>query len=134
MAFTLPNFNVSCFIWHPPNAPPNPPDENLACQFYVTSRGQWGMVPGDNTLYIPPIYLRLQPGSALLVGDVVECPPATGRFYVVRWVEVMHLGFPNQYLAGILEQQVGAPPPGGELLLEDGTAIWLEDGTPILLE
>lgn len=134
MAFTLPNFNVSCFIWHPPNASPAVPDVNVECQLYFTSRGQFDLVPGDPASYVPPIYLRVPPGTDLRSGDQVECLPGTGWFYTVRWVERVHLGFPNEYLVGIVEQQVGAPPPGGELLLEDGTAILLEDGTPILLE
>lgn len=132
MPFTVPNFNLSCNQWRPPNVPPDPPTDFLACQLYLNSRVAVNILPGDFTRYVPVLYLRVPFGTDLQVNDVIEVEAGSAWFYTVRWVERVHLGFPNEYFVGVLEQRT--PVVLGELLLEDGTPIFLEDGTPILLE
>lgn len=134
MPFTLPNFNVACFVWRPPNLPPNPPDLNTACQLYVNSRGLLDIQPGLNDIWVPPVYLRVPAGTDIAPDDVVECNSASGHWYKIRWVERMHLGFPNEYLVGILEQTSNPTPPAARVLLEDATDLLQEDATFVLLE
>lgn len=135
MAFTPPIYNLFCSVWRPPNAPPAVEDFTFACQLYFTSKGQFDLLPGSFTEYHPPVYLRVPPGTDIQVDDIVECEPASGWFYVVRFIERVHLGFSNQYFVGILEQQATGPPPAtGFILLETGDVILLETGDSILVE
>jgi hypothetical protein len=135
MSFVLPSFNVFASVWRPPNAPPATEDFTYACQLYFTSKGQFDIEPRTFENYNPPIYLRVPKGTDLQVDDIVECEPASGWFYVVRFVERVHLGFANEYFLGILEQQSTTPPPGVDhIILESGDDVLLESGDLILLE
>jgi hypothetical protein len=125
--FTLPSFNTSAAIWRTPNAPPALPSFTYPAQLYFTSRGQFGLTPTDNTVYAPPVYLRVPKGSDVEVGDVVECPPFSGWFYVVRFIERTHLNFPNEYLSAVLEQQSTGLFPSGAWT---GPTINSNGGTP----
>jgi hypothetical protein len=70
--------------------------------------------------------------------DLVEVPLGSGRYYTVVDTEYIGMGFANEHQGIVIEKTVpwpvGAPPPGGALLLEDGTDCLLEDNTQILLE
>lgn len=136
MAFVLPTFNVFCSVWRPPNAPPALEDFTYACQLYFTSKGQFDVEPGDNTHYNPPVYLRVPKGTDLQPDDIVECEPASGWLYTVRWTDRVHLGFPNEYFVGIMEQQGPGPTPGsGDILLESGgDFVLMESGDFVLLQ
>ena len=43
-------------------------------------------------------------------------------------------GFPNLILNRGANKPPGPPAQAGDLLLEDGTEVWLENDTPVLLE
>ena len=75
-------------------------------------------------------------GTDLRVADFVEVPAASGIFYTIVWTERIHLGFPNEYFAGLAVQGMISPPPpvGGGILLETGDFILTEAGFHILLE
>jgi len=106
--YSPPNFNVLADLWFGSNVPfTSLPDfEDQACQFYVYSRGLLDITPSDEELWVPPIYLRLPLASIVNWRNlqVVECPPASGRWFRARWKERMHMGFPNEYLVVILQQ------------------------------
>lgn len=134
MSFTLPIFNCLYDLWRPPNAPPAAADfTNQPCQFYFTPKGQFDIVKGDDDTYRPPIYLRVPKGTDIQVDDVVEVEPGSGLFYTVRWVERVHLNFPNEYFVAIIDQGVPAPPGGDAIILEIGDFILQEDGTSHIL-
>jgi len=136
MAFTLPKFVNTYNLWRPPAAPPDAPDFTAQeCQFYFTPKGNYAFVAEDTTATFPPIYLRVPKGTDLQAGDIVEVNDGQAFFYTVRWVERVHLDFPNEYLVGLLEQGISTPPPGtGSILLESGDNVLVEDGGLALLE
>lgn len=104
MAVFAPDFNILCNVWRLPNAFPAAPDFQFSCQLYLASRGLLDITPGVPGQWVPPIYLRLPAFTDIRPVDQVECPAGTGRLYLVRWVEDLHKGFPNEYRVGVLEQ------------------------------
>lgn len=107
MPYTPPNFNLLADAWtagHTPAA--DPPDIlSIPCQTYVASRLSTDQVAGTPTLYTPVIIIRQPTGVySPLVGDIYEVTPGSGDFYKVRWSQVYHLGFTNQYLGVLVEQ------------------------------
>jgi len=108
MAYTVPNFNLLADVWNAGHTPADdPPDEeNVPCQFYLYSRGTFDVDPCELELYTPPIWLRFQSVDAGIVslGQVFEVEPETGRYYRARFKEIMHYGFPNQYLIVVVVQ------------------------------
>jgi len=113
--FTLPIFNLLTNYWtagHTPAA--DPPDiVDVPSQLYVFSRLGVDQVAASPTLYTPPIMIRQPLGAYLaVVGDIAEAVPGSADYYKVRWVQVFHLGFPNQYLGVLVEQcnSAGATP------------------------
>jgi len=108
MAYTLPQFNLTCDVWNAGKNPANDDavEESVPCQFYLYSRGVWPVQPCELELYQCPIYLRFPIDVAAIValGQVFECPTGTGRYFRARFKEVMHYGFPNSYLVAIVVQ------------------------------
>ncbi len=106
--YTPPVFNVLADIWYADHVPASsPPDEeNQQVQFYIYSRHGLNIEPGQQELWVPPIYIRL-PAAAndiWVSAQIVECPAESGRYYRARWKDIYHLGFPNQYLVILVEQ------------------------------
>lgn len=136
MSVYTPVFNTTCSVWHAPGGPPAAPDFTSPCQLYVASKGILDITPGDDTQWVPPIYLRVPIGTNLLHNDVIECPPGSGWIYRVRWTERVHLAFPNEYFVGILEQTSTPISPGfgGFMLLESGDTFLVEVGGFILIQ
>jgi len=135
--FTLPTFNQSCDIWHDGTPTTDPPDLSPACQLYLNTRGLLDIDPSDDTLWQPPVWLRVPPGTDVRALDTVECPPTSGGVYHVRWIERVHLGFPNEYAVALLDQiSTGGfgPVTGDSLLMESGDNVLTEGGDFILLE
>lgn len=135
MAYTLPVFNLECNLWRPPTPTTDPPDAVHDCQLYIPSRGMLDITPGDDDLWVPPVYVRFPKGTDVQQDDVLEVDDGDGWFYRVRWTERMHRGFSNEYFVALVEQVVVGPPtPGDALLLETGDFALLETGDRILLE
>lgn len=108
MAFSVPVFNVLIDLWFGEHTPFTQDADvfNQSAQFYLNSRGALDVKPGDKSSYTPPIIVRL-PTVAIAnwtAVTVMEIPGGTGRYYRARFKEVMHLGFPNQYLMIVAEQ------------------------------
>jgi hypothetical protein len=108
MAYSLPQFNLLCRVWNSGNNPALGAHdvEDQPCQFYLYSRGVFDVQPCDLELYQPPIYLRFPVEAAVVVseGQVFEVPKESGRYFRARFKEVMHYGFPNEYLIAIVVQ------------------------------
>lgn len=111
MAYTVPDFNVLCDVWSVGTVPDDdaPAFENVACQFYIYSRGSWDIQPCELELYHPPIGVRFPVAAATPWedGQVFEVPPGSGRYYRARFKERVHLGFPNEYLVCYVVQCQG---------------------------
>jgi len=110
----LPTFNLLSDMWDSPNTPAaNLPDStNVPMQLYVPSKGLIDVQPDYIPWYVPPVYLRMLSVDAAAWASswIIECPKASGRWYRARWKEVIHSGFPNEYLAILVHQcdNVGA--------------------------
>ena len=107
MPFSLPVFNLVADFWtggHTPAA--DPPDTvGVPCQLYLTSRPSTDQVASTPTLYTLPIIIRMPLGIYTPAkGDITEVAPGSADYYLVRWVQVIHLGFPNAYLTALVEQ------------------------------
>jgi hypothetical protein len=104
--YALPNFNQKVDVWMVNTGPGSgAPDFRSACQLYVNSRPQTDVTPGVAAEWVPPIILRLpmltpvaNNWSYQIVGDEF-----TG-WYLGRWWERVHKGFPNEYRMVLLEQ------------------------------
>jgi len=137
MSFTVPEFVNDCNVWHFPAVVTDPPALYTVCQLYVNTRGLLDIEEDEDRFWVPPIWLRLPFGADVRRLDVVECPAGSARWYHVRWVELVHLNFPNQYTAAVVHQlPLGPPPPasGGRILLESGDRLLLENGFVLLKE
>ena len=111
MPFTLPNFNLLYDHWPAGTTPDtDPPDStDNPCQVYVHSRADIDQTPGDNTAWQLPIYLRIPLRTvAMGVGDIVQVSYLPFDYYLVRWVQNIHMNFPNEYIVVLVEQCTSA--------------------------
>jgi len=117
MAFQVPSFNITVDVWHPPNVPPAAPDVTLDCQLRASGKQSTGQ---DSTLDgWPFLWALLVPAGSDLRDsfnapdgpDVVEVPPATGRFYLVEYVDDVARGFDNEYRIAYIRKQGTWPIP-----------------------
>jgi len=108
MAYEVPRFNLLADVWNAGHTPAidDPDEENVPCQFYLYSRGTFSVDPCQLELYVPPIWLRFPSDRAAVVsaGQVFEVEPESGRYFRARFKEIMHYGFPNQYLIVVVVQ------------------------------
>lgn len=107
MPFTLPNFNLLMNVWRNPRVPASggPDVANLACQLYLNTRGTFDLLPGARAQWVPPVWLRIAPGVFLAApNDLYEVVAGGTRYYLYRWDERTHLGFPNAYDSILVEQ------------------------------
>lgn len=104
----LPVFNLQASFWFAGKTPAgDPPDvTDLDVQKYVSSKGLLDLQPGDPGFYFPPIYLRMSVADEGTWASfmIAEVPQGSGSYYLARWKEDIHQGFPNHYLAAICEQ------------------------------
>lgn len=105
---SLPSFVSLCNVWFAPGTPAaGAPDlVNVPCQLYVPSKAGVDMEPGTVWAWVPPIYLRLpiSETNAARLGKIYEVEPGTGFYYIKRWVDRCHRGFPNEYWMALLMQ------------------------------
>lgn len=105
--FVPPTFNLLYDRWLFPNFPSTgaPDIVGKPCQLYFNSKGLLDLTPGDNDLWVPPVFLRVPsdifvPAVLDTVGILLHAPD----YYRVRWVQVVHAGFANEYYSCILDQ------------------------------
>jgi len=115
MAFSLPLFNVSFDAWTGGHVPAvDAPDSvDNPCQLYLNAKFPADQADGDPAFYTPTIFLRIPLlGYRPIRGDIVQVRPPTVDYYKVRWIQNVHIGFPNEYIAAAVEQcnAVGATP------------------------
>lgn len=107
MAFSTPQFNLTCDIYTGPWLTKTLRISGQACNLQGGRRSRVfssGLVtPNNQVSNWGPTYLLLPPGTdvrhELLTGvdDVVECPAGSGRWYYVLFVEDVGKGFPNEF-------------------------------------
>ena len=106
MAYTIPNFNLTCTIWTTGASFTDPPRlTGVPCALVYGRRVQaatFGIPPGGaNSLQA--MNLLLQAGTDIrgpqdVIGfDSVEVPTGSGRYYAVRFVDDIGKGWPNEH-------------------------------------
>lgn len=120
MAFTLPNFNLTCNVrpttsnaW-PPGTIPATANRltGQACALVCGHRSTSSAVQISATTSYPTslaMFLLLPVGTDVRgmqdsTGhtDAVECPAGTGRWYQVGWVDDVAKGYPNEHRVALL--------------------------------
>jgi len=108
MAFTLPNFNIVCQLWHYPRDPTSGPADqsDVPCNFSTSratlmGRDTANMVGVDlmyRALRVPAtVDIRCTAMGPGLGPDIVEVPQGTGAYYQVQDLATMGQGFPNAH-------------------------------------
>lgn len=113
VSFRVPKFPLTCRVWHnvtgPPFPPPLVPALTPPCQLRTTPGPKLAGSPVEgsvlNTLLLVPAKTDLRGYTDTTVGDLVECPVGTGRFYQVLAVEDVAKGFPNEYRLATVQQK-----------------------------
>lgn len=110
MPYSLPTFNLTINLWHPPTFFPAAPAQvimgNLAYSRRVHSFG--GNSIGEMFLLVPALTdLRSPVNQAGVSFDEVEVPAGSGRFYVVYAVDDVGKGFSNEHRCAVLVQNTG---------------------------
>jgi hypothetical protein len=111
MAFRVPNFNLTCNVWHAQLLPPvGPPDiAALPCQLAADHIIEQPIGVIANTV-IHGMFIRvaartdLRGRSSTTGPDTIECPAGTGRYYSAAVVDDVARGFPNEYRSAFVTQ------------------------------
>ena len=111
MAFNLPSFNLTFDYWSPGVAPNSAPaDGQILGQLYVHSRNNTDLRVAVAQIETPSVYIRLPIaawfGATTLGVNAFLAWTNTYRtyWYRVRWWEITHAGFANQYVSALVEQ------------------------------
>jgi hypothetical protein len=105
MAFTVPDFNITCNLWSFTAPPPAAPRAaavpcNLAFGRRVQPSASAG---GGQAQLLLPAFTDVRdifngPGNQ----DIVEAPAGSGRFYVVDFVDDIGKGFANEHRVAVM--------------------------------
>lgn len=109
MAYTIPTFNLTVNIWHPPQVTPpiGLPQVVVLGNLTPGKRHQWG-----TTLVGGYTYILLPALTDIRITGVAEIPAGSGRYYKIGGVEDLGKGFPNEHrYAVILADYVNWPVP-----------------------
>lgn len=111
MPYTLPVFNLAINIWHQPNTPLiGPPDLVTTCNLTPGRRVTQDLTnPAFRVFLLLPKLTDIrsreqQPAQP----DIVEVPVASGRYYIVEWVDDSGKGFANEHRIAIVFHNVNA--------------------------
>jgi hypothetical protein len=100
--YSPPTFNVTIDVWQggttPGIDPPTIADQ--PCQLYINARDPWKLRHDNVPTDITPIILRLPAVLTWTPGqqDLWRRSTVAGPIHTIMWVEIMHEGFPNQYI------------------------------------
>jgi len=105
MPYTVPNFNLVADYWLIGNSPALGPADGtgLTVQKYLNTRGLLDIEPGVLTQWIPPMWIRFPIANFALAIAILEAPSGGGRFYGVRYKEIVRHRFPTDYCVFIVE-------------------------------
>lgn len=113
MPYSPPNFNLSFNWWALGTTPATDfPTDLFPGQLYVNSRQSLDVTPSSTFDPCPPIFVRAIPGAITIiapnaVGTIVgyfNSDAAHDFYYLIRWWEMCHVGFANQYMNILVEQ------------------------------
>ncbi len=123
MAFVVPTFNLACNIWRQGNdVQANPADVTAVCNL-TNGRSGGSLVQGFSgtsaplilaagtrltqtlSLLLPKLTdIRGNQAGAANLGDCVEVPAGSGRFYLVLFVDDVGKGFANEHREAVIIQ------------------------------
>jgi hypothetical protein len=121
MAFTLPDFNITCNIFTGPASSMTLRIADQECNLAYGRRhaidspfgGTQNSYSVTMTLLLPPLVDIRDLKCGYLV-DIVEAPAGSGRFYLVASVDDIGKGFDNEHRAALLA-------PGSEAIFGTGS-------------
>lgn len=124
MAYNLPNFNIPGDVWFAGNAPILGPPDNTGnfYQLYTYSRADPGISDFAPDLFRPTILVRVPVAlyphlGPPLVGCIFGFTDSQGFvwYYSVKWWNMVHQGFPNEYVECQVAQcdSAGVSPDSG---------------------
>lgn len=102
MPYVIPAMPIECKIYTQAPPPVGPPRVTTMCQLRYPgklSTGQDSALSGWPFLWailLPPL-TDIRDTHSPSGADLVECPSGSNRFYVVRHVDDVAKGFPNEY-------------------------------------
>jgi len=143
--YRLPEFNLTINVWRFGNPTSDPPDLTPTVNFAWDRRSHSdGVDPAQPEAYFPLMTVLAPTGTDIRgfvdndsMPDTCEIPAASGRYYLVQFVDYIGCGFPNEHIGADVYRMPGSTPPPGDgfILLEDGIMIRLDADTgEILLE
>jgi hypothetical protein len=111
MAFTVPDFPLTCNIWTGPAFPAGAPRLTSPCNLAFGKRVT--ISPEDVTTNVAllaasqlllPKLTDIRDASCNVVNgaDIVECPAGSGRYYFSEYVEDLGKGFANEHRIAML--------------------------------
>lgn len=110
------HFNLAMDVWEPGhNAAAHPPDHTCQAQLYLVSKPMLDVTPGAPGQWVPPVLIRISISTSGLIGiHIVDTQwgytDSTGRhwYYVARYWDIVHSGFPNEYVQIVCDQCTSA--------------------------
>lgn len=117
MSFVIPNFNLQFDAWtaDPQDVPTVPPaggprlsGQDCALVYGPRINGSSELTDGETDRVGNWMFLLLPVDSGLRGyenengADIVEVPQGTGRFYLVRGVDLVGYGWPNEHKCAVL--------------------------------
>lgn len=118
MAFTLPNFNLTCNVFDAGVFVP-PPRLTVACNLAWGRRVNvasgpeegYGFTPNVSMSLLLPKLTDIRSDRNIEGPDLIECPAGSGRLYVVTMVDDIGKGFANEHRCASLRQVQDWPTP-----------------------
>jgi hypothetical protein len=117
MPYSAPTLNITCNIFSNGAGPPNPPRlANVACQLRAPGKSSSGQ-DAQSLGWVFLWSLCLSAGTdirdpySIALGDTVEVPAGSGRFYDVMIADDVAKGFANEYRIAMLRKRAGWPTP-----------------------
>ncbi len=110
--FSLPTFNVSVSIWRSTAIPPGGPPAVIVMGNLAWGRRSAPLVSvGQSTgmTLLLPALTDVRGDDGLALGDIVEVPSGSSRFYHADYVDDIGKGFLNEHRAAVLRH--GSPWP-----------------------
>lgn len=108
MAYTIPDFNLTCDVWRGPYLGRSIAIAGLACNLAYGRRRSMPQDDIDQNGWVMAMSLLVPSSSDIrdlscaAVQDVVEVPSGSGRWYQVANVDDIGKGFPNEHRCAAL--------------------------------
>jgi hypothetical protein len=118
MSYRIPTFNLTVNVWRAGTAVTDPPDlTTLGCMSIGRSTTMTTGIPEDPSvdtvtirLFVPKL-TDVRDAVSPPGADTLEVPAGTGRYYIVRQVDDVGKGFPNEFRFAAIAKLAPWPAP-----------------------